>query len=306
MPEYELCRSLRFSAVFIILIGLLPTFAIAQIHYQGIWQGYITAPGSYNSGYTLHIEDQTGDRISGTAYIYRNEDPIRFDGVLDFIGTVDRGASKITELVIIKEKMPDKHRKLCIKFMDLEFTQKDSLEYLSGSWEGSLTSKTPCIPGKVYLRRHNPQEPNGIEPIPREIMLAIAADSSSNMKFLNTELAKPIIIDVKSPVIKFEIRDYLKEDFDTVSIYLNRRPIAQRIGIFRKPYKQTFRLDENSELNEIILYAENLGLIPPNTSDLLIIDGNRKHQLIIRSTKETSAVIFLRYKPDNVTNPETQ
>jgi hypothetical protein len=300
MHENELCRYLRFSAVFIVLISLLPPCAKAQIHYKGIWQGYITAPGSYNSGYTLHIEDQTGDRISGTAYIYRNEDPIRFDGVLDFIGTVDGAAGKITELVVLKEKMPDKHRKLCIKFMSLEFTEKDSLQYLTGNWEGSLTNKTPCIPGKVYLRRHNPLDPNGIEPIPAEIIHAIAADTLSNMKFLNTELAKPIIITVRSPVIKFEIRDYLREDFDTVSIYLNRRPIAQRIGIFKKPYKQTFRLDENSELNEIVLYAENLGLIPPNTSDLLIIDGTRKHQLIIRSTKETSAVVYLRYKPDGI------
>jgi len=286
------------SFFILILFLLFQIEAKGQINYKGIWQGYITAPGSYNSGYTLHIEDQTGDRISGTAYIYRNEDPIRFDGVLDFIGTVGQGDNKITELVILKEKMPDKHRRLCVKFMDLEFTQKDSLEYLTGNWDGSLTDKTPCLPGKVYLRRHNPLDPTGIEPIPNEILHAISADSSTNMTFLNTELAKPIIIEVSNPVIKFEIRDYLREDFDTVSIYLNRRPIAQRIGIFRKPYKQTVRLDRNSELNEIVLYAENLGLVPPNTSDLLIIDGKRKHQLIIRSTKEISAVVYLRYKPD--------
>ena len=290
---------LRNSLLFIITILLLfPLLAESQVNYKGIWQGYITAPGSYNSGYTLHIEEHVGDRISGTAYIYRNEDPIRFDGVLDFIGTIGKDDNKITELVILKEKMPDEHRKLCVKFMSLEFTQKDSLDYLTGDWDGSLTDKTPCLPGKVYLRRHNPLNPRGIEPIPDEILHQISIDKSTTMTFLNTELAKPIIIEVNSPVVKFEIRDYLREDFDTVSIYLNRRPIAQKIGIFKKPYKQTVRLDRNSELNEIILYAENLGLVPPNTSDLMIIDGKRKHQLIIRSTKETSAVVYLRYKPD--------
>lgn len=287
---------LKFIAVINLL--LFTADANAQIDYKGIWQGYITAPGSYNSGYTLHIEEHTGDRISGTAYIYRNEDPIRFDGVLDFIGTVNQSTSKMTELVILRETMPDRYRKLCIKFMNLDFTEKDSMQYLTGDWDGSLTDRTPCIPGKVFLRRHSPADPNGIEPIPAAILHAIAADSSSNMTFLNTELAKPIIIEVNSPVIKLEIRDYLREDFDTVSIYLNRRPLAEKIGIFKKPYKQTFRLDRNSELNEVILYAENLGLVPPNTSDLLIIDGKRKHQLIIRSTKETSAVVYLRYKPN--------
>jgi len=286
----------RFLAIIILLHFHINSEA--QISYKGIWQGYITAPGSYNSGYTLHVEEHLGDRISGTAYIYRNEDPIRFDGVLDFIGTVNSNESRVTELVILQQKMPDEHRRLCIKFMNLEYTQKDSLEYLTGNWDGSLTDKTPCIPGKVYLRRHNPMDPDGIEPIPSTILHAISADTSTNMTFLNTELANPIIIEVNNPLIKFEIRDYLREDFDTVSIYLNRRPIAQRIGIFKKPHRQSFRIDRNSELNEIVLYAENLGLVPPNTSNLLIIDGKKKHQLIIRSTKQVSAVVYLRFKPN--------
>lgn len=297
MPDYIRIRKLIYFIPFLSLV-LLAFISRAQINYKGIWQGYITASGSHNSGYTLHIEEHTGDRIAGTAYIYRNEEPVVFDGVLDFIGTVSRSTSKITELVILREKMPDDHWRLCVKFMGLEFAKKDSLEFLTGNWDGSLVDRSPCVPGKVYLRRHSPDDPDGIEPIPGEILRAIAADTSSKMTFLNTELAKPIIINVSNPVIKFEIRDYLREDFDTVSVYLNRRPLFHKIGIFKKPYKQTFRLDENSELNEIILYAENLGLVPPNTSDLIITDGKKKHQLIIRSTKQVSAVVYLRYNRD--------
>jgi len=297
MPHCLPLRLLIYGSA--ILIFALQGFnARAQVNYKGIWQGYISSPGSLNSGYTLHIEDHKGDRISGTAYIYRNEEPVIFDGVLDFIGSVSQGTSKLTELVILREKMPDEHWRLCVKFMGLEFTRKDTMEFLTGNWDGSLVDKSPCVPGKVYLRRHNPNDPGGTEPIPGEILQAIAADTSSKMTFLNTELAKPITINVSNPVIRFEIRDYLREDFDTVSIYLNRRPLAHKIGIFKKPYRQTFRLDENSGLNEIILYAENLGLVPPNTSDLIITDGKRKHQLIIRSTKEVSAVVYLRYSRD--------
>lgn len=292
-------RSFSCARLSIVLL-LLVLFAFdtsAQIDYKGIWQGYITAPESLKSGYTLHIEEHTGDRISGTAYIYRNEDPIRFDGVLDFIGIVNQNTTKLTELVILQENMPDYQWKLCVKFMGLEFNHKDRLEFLTGSWNGSLVSRAACVPGQVYLRRHNPNDPGGIEPIPFEVLQAITNDKSSKMNFLNTELAKPVIINVSNRVIGFEIRDYLREDSDTVSIYLNRIPLVKKIGIFKKPYKQTFRLDANSELNEIILYAENLGQIPPNTSDLMIIDGDRKHKLIIRSTNEVSAVIYLRYQP---------
>lgn len=289
----SVCMVTVFSLLLFVVFG-----ASAQINLKGVWQGYITAPQSFNSGYTLHIEEHVGDRISGTAYIYRNEDPVKFDGRLDFIGTVNQGTSKLTELVILSENMPDDHWKLCVKFMGLEFSRKDSLEFLTGNWDGSLVNGSACVPGKVLLRRHNPLDPKGIEPIPHQVMNSIAEDKSSKMVFLNTELAKPVVINVSNRLIKFEIRDYLREDFDTVSIYLNRRPLAKKIGIFKKPYKQTFRLDANSELNEIILFAENLGHVPPNTSDLLIIDGNRKHKLIIRSSNVESAVVYLRYKPD--------
>lgn len=286
------------SIIIALSMMIYSTVSTGQVNYKGIWQGYITAPDSYPSGYTLHIEEVSADRISGTAYIYRNEDPIQFIGVLDFIGTVSKSGSRLTELVIVKERMPDKTRRLCVKYMDLDFTHKDDLDYLSGKWDGSLTDLTACLPGKVYLRRYNPAEPKGIEPIPDEIMTAIKEDESSKMHFLNTELAKPIIINVKSSVLKFEIRDYLKEDQDTISIYLNRSPIIERLGILKKPFKETVRLDRNTELNEIILFAENLGQIPPNTSILTIIDGETKHRLIISSTNEVSAVIYLRYTPD--------
>ncbi len=299
MPKRMKIRMLYFIKIALVFV-FAPLSLYSQTDYKGIWQGYITAPGSYNSGYALHVEDQSGDRISGTAYIYRNQNPLKFDGVLDFIGTINGSGSKITELVILKEKMPDANHKLCIKFMGLDFTRKDSLEFLTGQWDGALVGRTPCVPGEVFLRRYNERNPRGIERIPDEVLAVIRADKSSKMQFLNTELAKPIIINVSSPVVKFEIRDYLKEDNDTVSIYLNRRLLASKIPIFKKPHKQTFRLDRHSELNEVVLYAENLGLIPPNTSDLTIIDGQNKHQVIIRSTKQVSAVIYLRYNPDEI------
>ena len=283
-----------------ILLVLFTLLCHAQINYKGIWHGYITAKGSYNSGYAINIENQAEDYISGTAYIYRNDDPLKFDGALDFIGTINRSTSKITELLILNEKMPDSKFKLCVKFMGLDFVQKDGIDFLTGNWNGSLIDKSPCTPGNVFLRRYNLKIPNGFEPIPDEVMQAILADKSRGINFLNTELAKPVILTVSNTTLKFEIRDYLNEDNDTVSIYLNRQPMVRKIGIFRKPYKQTFRLNKNSELNELILYAENLGFIPPNTSDLTIIDGKIKHRLMIRSSKEISAVIYLRHTPERL------
>lgn len=74
--------------------------------------------------------------------------------------------------------------------------------------------------------------------------------------------------------------------------------------IVNKPSNYTLRLNRNQELHEIILYAENLGKIPPNTSNLRIYDGVKEHQILIRSTKEVSAVVYLRYAPEPKSPPQ--
>jgi hypothetical protein len=66
--------------------------------------------------------------------------------------------------------------------------------------------------------------------------------------------------------------------------------------IYRKVQKKTIRLDPLAGLNEIVLYAHNLGLIPPNTCLLTVDDGKSKQKVRIESTKQKSAVIYLNYR----------
>lgn len=295
----KICRCIFIQGLFPLLI--LTQNSIADTDFKGIWQGYITATYEgvplLNSGYTLNIKTQNDGRISGTAYIYR-KDTFAFEGILDFIGTVDDSRMKVTELNILKEKLFDKNSPLCIKLMSLDWNRKDGRDFLSGKWDESVKNPVPntfCPVGNVYLSRYDSTKPEGLEPIPAEVMQAIQADKSAKMNFLNTELADPIVINVSHPFLRMEISDYLKEDNDTISVYLNRRPMVEKLRIANKPFKLSFWLDRNSGLTEIILYAENLGSIPPNTSNLSIFDGEIEHRVIIRSTSEISAVLHLRY-----------
>lgn len=284
----------------------------ASINCLGVWQGYITA--SYqgesllNSGYILHVQSQDNDLISGTAYIYRTE-TFAFEGVFDFIGTVSNNQLKVRELNILKEKLFDNDVSLCIKLMSMELTRKDGHDYLTGKWDDTFKNtkaNTVCPVGNIYLKRYPEIDLEKSDSVPEGIIRTIQSSKSLKMTFRQTQLAQPILLNVSSPLIRFEIRDYLREDNDTVSIYLNRRPVIENLKIQKKPYWGVFKLNENSELNEIILYAENLGFTPPNTSNLSIFDGRKEYRLNIESSKETSAVIYLRYRPEKQTNKTSQ
>ncbi|MDF3078236.1 MAG: hypothetical protein K0S09_2125 [Sphingobacteriaceae bacterium] len=265
--------------------------------YKGFWQGYITseAEGYYISGYSLNVLQQEGNIISGKGYFYHNTIFFAW-GKFDFIGQVKGTSCKITELRL-QDSLVLSDSSLCIKIMDLEFATKNSYDYLTGRWRGSIYTKTQCDPGKVFLRRYDPKLPEGIEPIPDHILTDMKKDKPG-MSFMKTQLAKPIIIPVKKTMVTLAVADYLRSDYDTVSIYYNRHPVVERLHLRKKPAKFTIRLDRSAGLNEIVMYANNLGQVPPNTSTLTIDDGVKKETVIISSTLQTSAVLYLQYEPD--------
>lgn len=286
-----------------ILVLLFPVllctnFAAAQ-ELKGIWHGFITANDGTRelpaSGYSLNIKWQKGDIVSGSAYIY-GKYSLKFEGILDFIGTADALTRRIsiTELRILKYLRPSDHHLLCIKLQHLKLIRESGQDLLIGNWEGRASEGIPCDPGKVVLRRYDPVQPAGLG-ISDTLIRFISQDTATRSRFLRTTLAEPVIIPVTSPRVRLELRDYLREDRDTVSVFYNRREIIRNLRITRKPRKFTLNLDPRPGLNEIILFARNLGYIPPNTSNLTIDDGSRKHRVLIESTLQKSAVIYLRY-----------
>ncbi len=266
---------------------------------RGIWHGYITANDGTGelpaSGYSLNIKSQKGDVLSGSAYIYGNHN-LKFEGILDFIGTADARSQEIsiTELRILKYLRPSERHMLCIKLENLRLIRQRDQDFMTGNWEGIATGGIPCIPGKVVLKRYDPVQPAGFG-ISDTLIRFISQDTTTRTRFLNTTLSDPLVIPVTSRRIRLELRDYMQEDQDTVSVFYNRKEIIRNLRITRKPKKFEISLPPRTQLNEIILYARNLGIVPPNTSNLTIDDGSRKHRILLRSTLEQSAVIYLRY-----------
>jgi hypothetical protein len=281
-----------------VAILLICTYGANAQDYKGIWTGYMRAE-VYDASvldvqYVLHVKDQNQNIVNGKAYLFRRN-PLSAEGVLDFIGVVNNDKLKITELKILHSKIPnDTLRFLCIKNLRLTLTRDAGVEHLDGTFDGAGENLIACYPGNVYLQRFNKENQ---KTIPQNILTTLLLDDKDPNVFLKTKLARPIIIEVTNNVIQLEISDYLKEDGDIISVYQNRRLFIKNLPIINRKSVHTLRLTRNSELHEIILYAENLGKIPPNTSTLKVIDGAKEHTILIQSSKEVSAVVYLRYNP---------
>lgn len=86
-------------------------------------------------------------------------------------------------------------------------------------------------------------------------------------------------------------------DGDTISVYLNGANIIQKVKLTAAAARQTIRLNEDTDVYKLVLVAENLGTIPPNTGLLVIQDGSNRYQVHFTADLQTNAAIEFRRKP---------
>jgi hypothetical protein len=55
-------------------------------------------------------------------------------------------------------------------------------------------------------------------------------------------------------------------------------------------------MDEDNSEQELVMVAENLGRIPPNTSVMKVEAGEQSFRVSITSTEQNNAVVRFRYK----------
>jgi hypothetical protein len=89
----------------------------------------------------------------------------------------------------------------------------------------------------------------------------------------------------KSNVLKMDIWDLGKEDGDKISIFVNGKKILDNYIIMKKHKTITFPLIEGID-NQIIIRAENIGTISPNTARVELIDVDKRIKLNTSLTKD--------------------
>ncbi len=104
------------------------------------------------------------------------------------------------------------------------------------------------------------------------------------------------IIEVENSKIRLEVYDNGTIDYDSVSLFLNDKLILPKTMLNHHSVKLNIELDENLEFNELGMFAENLGLIPPNTAALIIHDGKKTYEITLNSDFSKNAIVQLKKK----------
>ena len=66
------------------------------------------------------------------------------------------------------------------------------------------------------------------------------------------------------------------------------------IRLTEKPFVVRLPVNDLNESNELTMVAENLGAIPPNTAYMVAIVADKRYEVNLSSTEETSGMIRLK------------
>lgn len=103
-------------------------------------------------------------------------------------------------------------------------------------------------------------------------------------------------IETEAQEITINLYDNGEIDGDTVSIYHNNVLLMAHARLSQKPVSIKVAVNAAQPYHEIVMVAENLGSIPPNTSLMIITAGAARYEVFISSNEQRNAKVVLRLK----------
>jgi hypothetical protein len=149
---------------------------------------------------------------------------------------------------------------------------------------------------RIYNRALNKNEISALcnEEIKKEEIKTIEPAKNVPLEKRNNELIKQISVDHDS--VSVTLYDNGEIDGDSVTLIYNDKIITTHQRLSDKPVTFTLKVERGNYRNELVMYAENLGSIPPNTALMVIYDGLKRYELNISSSKASNGVVAFNLK----------
>ncbi|MBE7172010.1 MAG: hypothetical protein INR73_15595 [Williamsia sp.] len=310
--------------ILIALLFALPVFTFSQ-SLTGSWYGkaQVLTGGSNNDYLTELIVKQKGDEIEGIlGYYFRNgyksvfirgtynktrreitvkNIPITYymassiDGVdctMDFAGVLN--ISKVQSRLNGSFVTIPRYRYTCPEIRAL-YTL-DRSEYNQDSLIRNSIARKLWEPTKEDLVIA-PAEPVINKPATDTAAYAPAPDKALEESFKKRTNVVNKEIEISSDSVRISFYDNGDIDGDSISVFVNNRPVLTKQSLTAQALNIYLKLDSTKAVNEISMFAENLGIYPPNTALMVVNDGEHRYEIYLSSNLSQNAVVRLRRKP---------
>lgn len=317
----------------IILISLL--ILSQQVGAQtmgGSWYGKadVVLDGTFNNYLTELVIKQKGNKVEGIfGYYFRN-------GYQSFYvkGTYDPQTRQVSipDIPVVFYKANSIDGVTCN--MSFEGTLRVSKvgSFVRGAFSSDSKYRYTCPELRVLFSQDSLVQQDSVinngmakklwQPSVEDIVVVDDADGPEIKNAVtNNGLSRPTVnsptIDTKSLTNRFKQRQTIvtKElavvsdsvrisfydngdiDGDSISVFLNGNPVLEKQMISAKALTVYVKLDPTKEFNDLAMFAENLGRIPPNTALMVVYDGDTPQEVFLTSNLSQNGSVRIRRKP---------
>ena len=126
---------------------------------------------------------------------------------------------------------------------------------------------------------------------PAPVIAKTSADQSIEQKFSTRTNKLQTVIPVTGEKIELRFYDNAQVDGDSIALFLNGKMLFKNIRLTEQAYTVYLNTSDLENDNELVMVAENLGSIPPNTSFMVAIVGTKRYEARLYASENSSALI---------------
>jgi len=162
--------------------------------------------------------------------------------------------------------------------------------------DAPVTDVNPTAPAKAVasaapIKPVTPPAPVISKTPGAPVIAKTLADQSIDQKFSTRTNKLQTVIPVTSEKIELRFYDNAQVDGDSIALFLNGKMLFKNIRLTEQAYTVYLNASDLENDNELVMVAENLGSIPPNTSFMVAIVGAKRYEARLYASENSSALI---------------
>jgi hypothetical protein len=320
----------KYFVLLVALYAVMPCCTMAQ-KVSGKWYGtgFVDVAEATNNYLCELLINQEGNAVTGefnyyfrngyfsnkikgtftndSRYLYLSLLPVMYNHTVNTLVGVDcpmhgeftlkvaRAGSSLTGNFI----SDDLHKYTCAplkvnfrKLLDSEPTLKERVAQMNK--DDTLEEETVTMPpAKDTEQTVSTKTAITIPQAPTPVLKTFADDAERKVIMRTSKIER--VLDVTDDSVRVELYDNAILDYDTVSVFYNKKLVEyKRLLETREPIRFYVHVDTVEANNDLVMYAENLGLIPPNSAIMIITDSGHRYEVSLTSDYQKNAAVRLR------------
>ena len=250
---------------------------------NGRWTGHLS---QVDREYGFYYELDLAEGGTGISYIVSEDNGGSANHALRWVYDQSSALISIKESEIVNRTDPQ--WPWCIKSANFRMRKADQRYIIEGSWEGYIEGwegiqKGKCASGTLYLEK----------PILTRQTVATVEEAYHKSEKSSLRTVKVgRVLEVQNERLQIQVWDNGTVDGDAVTLFLNGERLLYNYRVSKR--KMTVPVQLKQDNNFLILHAEDIGSISPNTVAVSVNDGVKEQVIIMSSNLNFSGAVMIK------------